>query len=212
MQYLLIIIGIALIEFAAAISLVAETVTHRLPVPQVNVEPTARIANPLDETNSPIIAVWQDDPGTWKMDTNYPYLRVAVWVDGRVVFARDPNIWNHDLLIGQLSAQALATLQEDIRQTGVFELKGHCYLVPDAPVDCIMLGFSGWQQMLYWDEVENKLSGINYNPKPHHLVFKKAWWEVNRLVLSALPRVARKLEARFDPPKKWYLKKTIQSE
>jgi hypothetical protein len=39
MQYLTIILGIALIEFAAAISLAAETVTHRLPVPQVITEP-----------------------------------------------------------------------------------------------------------------------------------------------------------------------------
>jgi hypothetical protein len=160
MQYLLIIIGIAVIEFAAAISLAGETVTHRLHVPQVITEPTATIANPLDETNSPIIAFWQDDPGTWRMDTNYPYLRVAVWADGRVVFARDSNIWNQDLLIGQLSAQTLATLEEDIRRTGVFELKGFCYLGPEFAVDCVMLSLGGSQQMLYWNEVENKLSGI----------------------------------------------------
>jgi hypothetical protein len=211
MQYLPIILGIALMGSAATISLGAETVTHGLPLPQLINEPTNRIANPLDETNSPIIAVWQDDPGTWKTNRNYPYLRVAVWADGRVVFARDPNIWNQDLLIGQLSAQALATLQKDIRRTGVFELKGFCYLGPEFAVNCVMLSLGGSQQMLYWNEVENNLFDINY-PKPHYLVFKKAWWDVNRLVLSALPSEATKLEARLNPPKTWYLKKMLQSE
>ena len=102
---------------------------------------------------------------------------------------------------------------QNIRQTGVFDLKGHCYLVPDAPVDCVMLSFGDSQQMLYWDEVEDKSYGININPKPHHLDFKKAWWNVNQLALSVLPDQAKKLDVRFQrPPKEWYLKRMIQSE
>ena len=197
---------------APDVALGADTVTHRFPVPHVTSEPTTAIANPLAGTNLPIIAVWQDSPG-FTSDTNYRYLRVAVWPDGRVVFARNPNVWSHDLLIGRLSARALTKLKQDIRQSGVFDLKGHCYLVPDAPVDCVMLSFGDSQQMLYWDEVENDSYGININSKPQHLAFKKAWWEVNRLVLSALPHRARKLEARFQrPSSKWYLKKMTQSE
>ena len=97
---------------------------------------------------------------------------------GRVVFARDPNVWNHDLLLGRIPEEVLTRLKQDIRKKGVFELKGNCYLVPDASVDCVMLSFGNSQQMLYWDEVENSGYGININPKPHHLAFKKAWWEV----------------------------------
>ncbi len=190
----------------------AETSARRFHVPHVTGEPTASIANPLNGTNVPIIAVWEDSPG-YTADTNYPYLRMAVWADGRVVFARDPNVWNHDLLLGHLPEEALAQLKQKIRQTGIFDLKGHCYLVPDAPVDCVMLSFGGSQQMLYWDEVEHERYGINISPKPHHLAFKKAWWEVNRLALSVLPDQAKKLDVRFQrPPKAWYLKRTIQSE
>jgi len=185
---------------------------NRFPVPVVTGEPSVVITNPLDGITSPIMAVWQDSPGYFA-DTNYPYLRMAVWADGRVVFARDPNVWNHDLLLGRLPEKALTGLKQDIHQTGIFDLKGHCYLVPDAAVDCVMLSFGGSRQMLYWDEVEHVAHGINSNPMPHHLTFKRAWWEVNRLALSVLPDQARKLDVRFrTPPKEWYLKSMIQSE
>ena len=190
----------------------AEARAHPFPVPVVAGEPAVAIANPLDGINAPIMAVWEDSPG-YRADTKHPYLRMAVWADGRVVFARDPNVWDHDLLLGQLPEEALAQLKQNIHQTGVFDLKGYCYLVPDAPVDCVMLSFGDSQQMLYWDEVEHGSYGININPEPHHLAFKKAWWEVNRLALSVLPDQARKLDVRFQrPPKEWYLKKMIQSE
>ena len=190
-----------------------ESPARRFPVPVITGEPNAALANPLNETNLPIFAVWQEMPA-WPTDTNYPYhLRIAVWPDGRVVFARDPNVWNHDLLLGRIAGPTLDKLQQDIRKTGVFELKGNCYLVPDASVDCVMLSFGNSRQMLYWDEVENSGYGININPKPQHQSFKQAWWEVNRLALSALPNQAKKLDAHFQRPlKDWYLKRMIQSE
>jgi hypothetical protein len=190
----------------------AASPARRFPVPVITGAPGTAIVNPLEGTNRPILAVWQDSPG-YKADTNYPYLRVAIWSDGRVVFARDPNVWNHDLLLGRIPEEVLTKLKQDIRKTGVFELKGYCYLVPDASVDCVMLSFGDSRQMLYWDEVEQGSYGININPKPHHLAFKKAWWEVNRLALSALPKQAKKIDARFQrSPESWYLKKMIQSE
>jgi hypothetical protein len=189
-----------------------EPPSRRFPVPVITREPSTVLTNPLNGTNPPILAVWQDNPG-YNADTNYPYLRVAIWADGWVVFARDPNVWNHDLLVGRIAEKVLIGLKQDIRKTGVFELKGNAYLVPDASVDCVMLSFNGSQQMLYWDEVEANRYGININPKPQHLAFKKAWWEVNRLALSALPKQARKVDTRFQkPPKNWYLKRRIQSE
>lgn len=190
----------------------AASPARRFPVPVITEEPGTVLANPLAGTNSPILAVWQDSPG-YNADTNYPYLRVAIWSDGRVVFARDPNIWNHDLLLGRIPEKVLIALKQNIRKTGVFGLKGNAYLVTDASIDCVMLSFGDAQQMLYWDEVETVGYGININPKPHHLAFKQAWWDVNRLALSALPKQAKKVDARFQrPPESWYLKKMIQSE
>jgi hypothetical protein len=208
------IIGVILVGCSAAkdVSPRAETSTSRFAVPHVKGEPTIAIGNPFDGTNLPIIAVWEAGPGKIA-DTNCPYLRVAVWADGKLVFARDPNVWNHDLLFAQLSDQVLAKLKQNIHRSGVFDIKGHCHLVPDAPVDCIMLSFDGSQQMLYWDEVEINSYGINANPTQQHLAFKKAWWEVNRLILSTIPDKAKKLDARFlSPPKEWYLKEMIESE
>lgn len=63
------------------------------------------------------------------------------------------------------------------------------------------------------DEIETPVHRININPKPHHLAFKKAWWEVSRLALSVLPHRAQKLAAPFSrPPRKWYVKRAIQSK
>ena len=213
MRHLVTLVGIVLVgcNVEQEASSPVETPAPRSTVSQLTSEPTVAITNPLDETNSPIIGVWQDSSGL-NTDTNGPYLRLAVWADGRVVFARDPKVWNHDLLLGQLPELVLAKLKQDIRQTGVFDLEGHCYLVPDAPVDCVMLSFGDSQQMLYWDEVEGKSYGINIDPKPRHLAFKKAWREVNRLTLSILPHQAKKLDAHFQsPPNGWYLKRMIQS-
>ncbi len=184
----------------------------RWPAPKITGEPAGALANPLAGTNVPLIAIWKDSEGMM-LNAGGPYLRVAVWPDGRVVFARNPNVWSNDLMIGIISTTALENLKNEIRKTGIFKLKGNCYLVPDASVDCLLAAFDGSPQILYWDEVEVKNYGINIDPQPQHIAFKKAWWEVNRLVLSALPSEARKLEAKFSrPPKAWYPKEMIQSE
>jgi hypothetical protein len=97
MRYLATILWVILVGCSAAQEVPprAETPSRRFLVPYITGEPTVAIANPFDGTNSPIIAVWQDTPGLTD-DTNYPYLRVAVWADGRVVFTRDPNDWNQE--------------------------------------------------------------------------------------------------------------------
>ena len=180
---------------------------RRFPVPVITGEPSVSIANPLGGTSLPILAVWaEEEPPSPIVLRNHPHLRVALWADGTIVFARDPNVWGHDLMIGQVPEEAIVRLKQSLRDAGVFELREHSYLVPDASVYCTMLAFGGDRQMLYWDEVEQDGYGINIDPKPHDLTFKKVWWEVNRLALSILPGRAKKLDAQFqDPPKTWYL-------
>ena len=60
------------------------------------------------------------------------HLRIAIWDDGRIRFAEDQKKWSHALRQGRISADQIARLKEDILKTGVFDLKGYCYLVPDA--------------------------------------------------------------------------------
>ncbi len=178
----------------------------RLAVPRITPDSGLDLKNPLDDGNPPVLAVWLDKTEHARY-TNAPYLRIAVWEDGRVVFARDPRDWSHDLWLGRMPEQALQTLKGKIRETGVFRLQGYCYLAWDLPTVCISLSFDHDQQMLYSHEL-----GLG-SPKPQHLAFEHAWWEINRLALAALPDRAKKLDARFrPPPTEWYLKRMIQSE
>lgn len=164
-----------------------------------------------DSTNHPLLAIWQDSEGLRPSEA--PFLRIAIWNDGRIVFAKDASKWKHELLEGQIDAARMNELKKAIKKTGVFELKGNCYLVPDAPVDCVMLDFEGKQQMLYWDEQERPGYGINISPKKHHLKFMSCWKEVNRLALEATPKISRPQGEKFQrPPQSWRLKKPIQSE
>jgi hypothetical protein len=104
-------------------------------------------------------------------------------------------------------------LKKAIEKTGVIELKGNCYLVPDAPVDCVMLDLGGKQQMLYWDERESPNYGINITPTEQHLKFKSCWKEVNRLAVAVVPKDSKPYGEKFQrPPQSWRLKKPIQSE
>ena len=121
-----------------------------------------------------------------------------------VAFARNARIH---------SAGQVDQLKKAVEKTGVFELKGTCYLVPDAPVDCLLLDFGEKQQMLYWDEVETPGYGISIAPKPRHKKFMNYWKEVNKLALDAISGDSRPFAERFQlPPNSWRLKKPIQSE
>jgi hypothetical protein len=157
----------------------------------------------------PFLAIWQEQGG----EVGGPYLRIAIWDDGRIWFAEDLKNWSHALRQGQIPADRIARLKEDILKTGAFDLKGYCYLVPDARVDCVMLDFSGKRQMLYWDEVEVPNYGINIDPKPHHLKFKECWKMVNALALKFITVRSEPVAEQFrSVPTSWYLKKAIQSE
>lgn len=159
----------------------------------------------------PFLAIWRDHDGN-RTASGAPYLRIAIWNDGRILFAKDPKKWGHELFEGRIEAARIAELKKAIEGTGVFVLKGNCYLVPDAAVDCVMVDLGAKQQMLYWDEIESANYGINISPKARHRDFKRCWKEVNTLALGAIPKQSRPLEERFLPPNSWRLKSPIQSE
>jgi hypothetical protein len=175
----------------------------------------SRLTTALAADNSkarPFLAIWQESDGSMRA-SDAPYLRIAIWDDGRIVFADEPTKWSHNLREGTVDAASLDQLKKAIEATGVFKLKGTCYLVPDAAVDCMMLDFGDKQQMLYWDEVESASYGINISPKPHHLEFKKCWKEINKLALAAIPKESEPYKVRFQrPPESWRLKEAIQSK
>lgn len=160
----------------------------------------------------PFLALWRKHDGE-RANSQAPYLRFAIWEDGRVLFAKDPGKWGHEMRRGTIAAYRVALLKKALAETGAADLKGTCYLVPDAPCDCLMIALGDKKQMLYWDEVETAGYGINISPKPHHLEFKRCWKAVNNLALVACPDQFEAVNERFQkPPDSWYLKHAIQSE
>ncbi len=159
----------------------------------------------------PLIAIWRRDEGL--ADSKAPYLRVAIWHDGTVLFAKDPSKWSHDLRRGKLAQYRVDQLKQSLIDSGVFQLAGTCYLVPDLPTDCIMIDLGTKKQMLYWDEIEVPNYGINGTGKPQHREFKRCWKMVNHLAMIACPDQFELENKRFDgPPKSWYIKEANQSE
>src|SRR5690606_25180607 len=71
----------------------------------------------------PIFAIWRDREG--RRNSEAPYLRIAIWNDGRVIFAGETNRWNHQLREGRIEQKTLERLKKDLAATGVFELKGN---------------------------------------------------------------------------------------
>ncbi len=164
-------------------------------------------AKALDECGRPILAIWRDDEGPVPR-TQAPYLRVAIWNDGRVLFAKDPSKWSHELLRGRIPPYRLERLKKAIVDTGVFELTGHCYLGPELPTDCIMIDLGEQRQMLYWVE-----HFVHWMDKPHRQDFVRCWKAINGLALVACPDQFETVSERFQrPPDSWYLKRGIQSE
>jgi hypothetical protein len=165
------------------------------------------VASP-QAADRPFLAIWRDSDG-YVRESQAPYLRVAIWADGRVLFAPDASKWKHDLVRGRIAPYRIERLKRALRESGVFELKGHCYLGPDLPTDCIAIDLGEQKQMLYWYEGQTAwMQG-----KPHRMEFIRCWNAVNHLALVACPDQFEPVSDRFPrPPDSWYLKKAIQSE
>lgn len=157
----------------------------------------------------PLVAIWRADDGM-RLGSQAPFLRVAIWHDGRAVFSEDPGNWNHALREGTVDSRQVSSLRTRLLATPIFDLEGYCYLVPDAPTDCVLVQIDGRAQILYWDEVEHPNYGINVALRERHRQFIATWHAVNKLALSSLP--ADSAPSAFEPvPKSWYVKRKIQS-
>jgi hypothetical protein len=168
--------------------------------------------NQVKRDDRPFLALWRQHDGGPFGGSEGPDLRFAIWGDGRVLYAKDPAKWGSELRRGKISPSRVARLQAALADAGVFDLKGTCYLVPDAPCYCLMVDLGRKRQMLYWDEVETPGYGINIAPKPHHLEFKRCWKTVNHLALVALPDDGEAVKERVRVSQSWYLKPAVQSE
>lgn len=155
----------------------------------------------IDYADPPFLAIWRDDGGLAPF-SKAPFLRVALWDDGRVVFARDETTWGHELLAGTIAPYRVARLKQALRESGVFDLAGFRYLGVDLPTDCIRVKVGEREQMLYWCE-----GLLSWMDTPEHLEFVRCWKAVNQLALVACPDQFIAVDETFRrPPRSWYLK------
>src|SRR5882672_10665597 len=88
--------------------------------------------NQAKRADRPFLAVWRDRDGGFLGTGAGPYLRFAIWGDGRVLYAKDPAKWGHELRRAKMAPSRVARLKAALADTGVFDLKGTCYLVLHA--------------------------------------------------------------------------------
>jgi hypothetical protein len=178
---------------------------------ETEIAATREVQDQLNGTDRPFLALWRQFDGPIR-GSQTPFLRFAIWADGRVLYAKDPAKWGHELRRGKIAASRVRRLKAALGDSGIFELKHTCYLALDAPMDCLMVDLGDMKQMLYWNELEKPGYEINAIPKPVHLEFKRIWKAVNHLGLVALPDEGETVKERFRVPESWYLKRAIQSE
>jgi hypothetical protein len=149
----------------------------------------------------PLLAVWCKDEG-WTYGGKAPYLRIAIWADGRVLFAADPKKWSHDLREGKIAPTRISELKKRIEKTEIFKLKGNAYLVPDGGHYCILADVDSRQQVLYW------YGGVSAPRK-----LRECWDALNQLALDFRPTNGTPVTGRFKgAPDSWYPKKAVNAE
>ena len=135
----------------------------------------------------PVVAVWLESMFKRMHKGMQRGIRIVIWEDGTILYSETPDDWDSPLRLGKVTQDEITQLKKDLGESGVLDLSGHCYLVPDAPVMCTLVNVGGRQQLLYWDEVEISGYGINIDPQPHHMAFMKAWKVVNARAMALRP-------------------------
>ena len=59
----------------------------------------------------PLLALWRQYDGMYDR-SEAPYLRFAIWNDGRVLYAKNPDKWGHDLLRGKIESDPRGSAQD----------------------------------------------------------------------------------------------------
>jgi hypothetical protein len=162
----------------------------------------------------PFFAVWNSHSTADSPIGPYdgPYLRFAFWEDGRVVFAKESEKEARPLRRGRIAAYRVARLKQALIDSGVFKLKGNCYLVPDAGRICMMVQVGADQQTLYWDEVKESTFRTELNPHSNHLKMIQCWEALNSLGLVACPDQFESTTEKVRPQETWYLMPGIQTD
>lgn len=148
----------------------------------------------------PLVAIWEHTPG-FTFGSQAPYLRIAIWSDGTVLFAKDPSKWGHELRKGMIAVDRGSQLRKAIHESGIFSLKQTNYLPVDAPTDCMMVDLGTKRQILYSDE-----SGLLRENNPKLQELKHCWTLINQMALLACPTQSESAKGRLmKTPESWFI-------
>ncbi|MFA6243931.1 MAG: hypothetical protein WC655_23510 [Candidatus Hydrogenedentales bacterium] len=159
--------------------------------------PADLVSSPLGSDQRPIVAVWKGPTSYNTLQASY--LRVAIWEDGRVVFAKDPGGWSHDLLLGQISTDDVVRVKRSLKESGVFELEDTSFGLSGFPSLCILVAIDEDERLLQIAESETYCYlGISD--------FMRVQPKVLRIVASCVPQKSKELgQQQFAPQRSWYL-------
>lgn len=191
-------------EFAAAL-IAAMVWTGCAPAQQ---EPTPGI-QPDPRGELPLLALWVRSHGNGSKLGEPPELRFAIWEDGRVLCAKDPEKGGMPMRAGTITLEQVALLKKQINASAIFTLKQESYIAPDASVQCLLASADGNQQLLSWDTIERgETYRSSHDPKPDILIFEECWKQVKAAGLKRLKKDFPELPPTesFSPPKSWKLK------
>ncbi len=148
----------------------------------------------------PFIAIWEDKPGhTFKQEA--PYLRIAIWNDGSVLFAANPKSWSHGLRRGRISVEQVTRLKSAISASGVFDLKTTGIYPVCCPQDYILADLGAKQQLLSCAEV-----AWPHVKEREYQELRKCWYALDQIALSGRPDDFEAVDQRFrKAPPSWFL-------
>lgn len=110
-------------------------------------------------------------------------VELAVWEDGYVLYASNPEKAGRDIISGMVTPQRVQALLNQLDLAGVFSLSGDSFLVPDGPELVLAAEFGGKRNRHRWDEVIRPGWGANVHPTKAYIEFVCMWVSA-RIALS----------------------------
>lgn len=152
------------------------------------------------DDDRPFLAIWRNYDG-FTSKGEAPYLRIAMWDDGRVVFSPEVIGWNHTLQKGRIAAYRVERIKRALMDLGVFKLEKTGYGIPSMPQDLILLDLGEGKRKV--------LSGIDGDvirrkARAGWEDYVRCWESIKTIAAIGCPDDFEKVTERFESvPKSW---------
>ena len=135
-------------------------------------------SDPQAAEHCPIVFVLRcPSPGAMRGRDNRSigsYLELAIWEDGKTVYAANPDGHGPTLFVGEMDSRRVTEILAELDEAGFFREKPGGYLHVNFPHLEIAAREGTRTNRLFWDEME--IRGIDYAPPgPDVMSFVKVW-------------------------------------